>query len=121
MAIMGLIGYKKRTGFMMGTAVGQVSEFSLILVVLGVNLGHLTDEPVTVITITALITIAISTYLIKYNTNLYGIFGKYFGFLEKKFASKENKYKFHDKNTNYDIVLFGHNRIGYSLVNTLRK
>jgi len=121
MAIMGLIGYKKRTSFMMGTAVGQVSEFSLILVILGVNLGHLTDEPVTVITITALITIAISTYLIKYNTNLYGIFGKYFNFLEKKFASKEDKYKFHDKDTNYDIVLFGHNRIGYSLVNTFKK
>src|SRR5690606_27173210 len=42
-AIMGYLGYRKRTGFLAGLTVAQISEFSLILAALGVSLGHLSD------------------------------------------------------------------------------
>jgi len=35
MAIMGAMGYRKRTGFLAGLAVAQISEFSLILGAMG--------------------------------------------------------------------------------------
>jgi Kef-type K+ transport system membrane component KefB len=41
MIIMGVMGYRKRTGFLTGLTVAQISEFSLILGALGVSLGHI--------------------------------------------------------------------------------
>ena len=41
MVIMGYMGYRKRTGFLAGLTVAQISEFSLILAALGFNLVHI--------------------------------------------------------------------------------
>ncbi|MDX5297752.1 MAG: cation:proton antiporter, partial [Halomonas sp.] len=40
LAIMGAMGYRKRTGFLAGLTVAQISEFSLIFIAMGVALGH---------------------------------------------------------------------------------
>ncbi len=40
-AIMGAMGYRRRTGLLAGLTVAQISEFSLILAALGVQLGQL--------------------------------------------------------------------------------
>ena len=39
MMIMGLMGYRKRTGFLAGLTVAQISEFSLIFMAMGLSLG----------------------------------------------------------------------------------
>lgn len=44
MIIMGLMGYRARTGYLAGLTVAQISEFSLILGALGVSLGHIDDS-----------------------------------------------------------------------------
>ena len=44
MVIMGLMGYRKRTGFLAGLTVAQISEFSLIFMAMGLTLGHVTAE-----------------------------------------------------------------------------
>src|SRR3990167_1167118 len=51
MIIMGYMGYRKRTGFLAGLTVAQISEFSLILAALGESLGHLQQETVGLITL----------------------------------------------------------------------
>ena len=121
MSIIGWLGYKKRTGFMAGLTVAQISEFSLILIVLGASLGHLGSEVLSIITLVGLITIAGSTYLIMYNEKLYALLSGYLGIFEKKLAVREEKYRFHDKDAHYDVILFGYNRIGYSLLHTLKR
>ncbi|MGL6111992.1 MAG: cation:proton antiporter, partial [Rubrivivax sp.] len=40
MAIMGTMGYRRRTGFMAGLPVAQISEFSIVFVAMGITLGH---------------------------------------------------------------------------------
>jgi hypothetical protein len=40
LAIMGAMGYRKRTGFLAGLTVAQISEFSLIFMAMGVAIGH---------------------------------------------------------------------------------
>ena len=64
MAIMGLMGYRKRVSFKAGLTVAQISEFSLILVALGVSQGQIGAEVVGLVTAVGLITISASTYLI---------------------------------------------------------
>ncbi len=121
MVFLGMIGYKKRTGFLVGSAMGQLSEFSLILVLLGVSFGHVPDILLSIMTLTAIITISFSTYLINYNNQIYSTFSQYLNLFEKQFPVREEKYKFNDKSSTYEIVLFGYNRIGYSLLKTFNK
>ena len=116
MILMGLLGYKKKTGFQAGFTVAQISEFSLILITLGVSVGHLTGEILSLVTIVGLITISGSTYLIMYSNKIYPYFSKYLGIFErKKLIEKEKDLK------NYDVILFGYNRIGYDLLRSFER
>jgi Kef-type K+ transport system membrane component KefB/Trk K+ transport system NAD-binding subunit len=71
LAIMGFMGYRRRTGFLAGLTVAQISEFSLILGALGVSLGHIGMEAMSLITLVGVVTICISTYMIIYSGTLY--------------------------------------------------
>jgi hypothetical protein len=67
LVIMGVMGYPKRVSFLSGLAVAQISEFSLILVALGLQLGHIGGETVGLVTLVGMVTIGLSTYLILYS------------------------------------------------------
>jgi Kef-type K+ transport system membrane component KefB len=41
MAITGIMGYRKRTGLLTGLTAGQISEFSLVFMTIGLALGHI--------------------------------------------------------------------------------
>ncbi|WP_197054290.1 cation:proton antiporter [Sphingomonas sp. 37zxx] len=73
-AIMAALGYKRRTGFLAGLTVAQISEFSLIFMAMGVSLGHVSTEALGLVTLVGLITIAASTYMITYSHQLYAMF-----------------------------------------------
>jgi Kef-type K+ transport system membrane component KefB len=74
--VMGTLGYKKKTSFQTGTMAAQISEFSLILVALGVSLGQVSKEVLSMVTLVGLITIFISSYLILYSDKIYKYIGK---------------------------------------------
>jgi Kef-type K+ transport system membrane component KefB len=69
--IMGRMGYRKRVSFKAGLTVAQISEFSLILVALGVAQGHVDTDVLGLVTAVGLITIAASTYLISGSDAVY--------------------------------------------------
>lgn len=71
MALVGVMGYAKRTAVTSGLAMGQISEFSLILAALGLSLGHIDKPTMGLITLVGLITIGLSTYMILYNQWFY--------------------------------------------------
>jgi Kef-type K+ transport system membrane component KefB len=71
MAIVGGMGYAKRTAVTAGLAMGQISEFSLILAALGLSLGHIDKTAMGLITLIGLITIGLSAYMILYSQWLY--------------------------------------------------
>jgi len=116
MALMGLLGYSKRTGFMAGLTVAQISEFSLILIALGVKVGHLSNEILSFVTLIGLVTIAGSTYMIIYSDKIYPFISRYLSIFEKK--------KVRDKELierNFKYVLLGYNRVGFSILKTFSK
>jgi len=114
--LMGLLGYSKRTGFMAGLTVAQISEFSLILIALGVKLGHLTNEILSFVTLIGLITIAGSTYMIMYSDKIYPLLSKYLAIFEKKRVKEKMSII-----KKPDSILIGYNRIGYSLLKSFSK
>lgn len=69
--IMARMGYTSKTALYSGLTVAQISEFSLIMVALGVSMGHISDDALTITTMVGLTTIAGSSYLMTYNTYVY--------------------------------------------------
>ena len=114
--LMGIEGYTKKTGFLAGLTVAQISEFSLILIALGVKVGHVTTEILSFVTLIGLITIAGTTYMILYSHKIYPFISKYLSIFEKK-KIKENKKISKD----VDALLFGYNRIGFGILRSLKK
>src|SRR4030042_1080014 len=109
--LMGLLGYSKKTGFMAGLTVAQISEFSLILIALGVRVGHLSNEILSFVTLIGLITIAGSTYMIIYSDSIYNKISKSLSIFERKDIQEKKIAK-----KNYKYILLGHNRIGFSII-----
>ncbi|MCK4997249.1 cation:proton antiporter [Candidatus Pacearchaeota archaeon] len=116
MVLMGAMGYKKKVGFQAGFTVAQISEFSLILITLGYSVGHISAEILSLVTIVGLITISGSTYLITYSDKIYPHLSKYLKIFERKKLLKTSKdFK------NYNLILFGYNRIGHDLLESFKK
>ncbi len=123
MTIMGIMGYRKRTGFLAGLTVAQISEFSLLFGALGVTLGHINKDVLSLITLVGIITIGLSTYMILYSHKLYGWIGNWLTVFEKRIPYRE-KYPTEssgEKKASHEIVIFGLGRFGGKLTEELHK
>jgi Kef-type K+ transport system membrane component KefB len=89
MAIMGVMGYRKRTGFLAGLTVAQISEFSIVFVAMGISLGHVGVEALGLTTLVGLITITLSTYMILYSHPLYRALAPLLGVFERRRPYRE--------------------------------
>ncbi len=89
MAIMGYMGYRKRTGFLAGLTVAQISEFSIIFVAMGIGLGHVGVEALGLTTLVGLITITLSTYMILYSEPLFTRLAPLLGLFERRDPQRE--------------------------------
>lgn len=112
--LMNLLGYRSRVGFMAGLTVAQISEFSLILMTLGLSIGHLDRQVVSLITLVGIITISGSTYLILYSNQIYTSLRKILKFFEFRKTHKRIK---NMKDGDPDIIIFGYDRVGFDFVN----
>lgn len=120
--IMGFMGYRKRTGFLAGLTVAQISEFSLIFMAMGLSLGHVSAESLGLVTLVGLITIAMSVYMITYSHKLYGKLEPWLTIFERKKPYREEALE--DKNgwdQPYDVILFGLGRYGKAIAYYLEK
>ncbi len=120
MTILGLMGYRKRTGFLAGLTVAQISEFSLILGALGLSLGHINTDTMGLITLVGLITISASTYMILYSHPLYERLSPWLGVFERKRAYREEALDHNTQENAYDVILFGLGRFGTGIARELR-
>ncbi|MBU2637999.1 MAG: cation:proton antiporter [Nanoarchaeota archaeon] len=118
MLLMGIMGYTKRNGFLAGLTVAQISEFSLILIALGVNVGYLKAELLSLVTAVGLITIAGSTYLILYANKIYPVISRFLSVFERKGKKVEEK---NGKGKLHDVILFGCDRMGHEFMEAFRR
>ena len=118
MAIMGLMGYRKRTGFLAGLTVAQISEFSLILAALGVSVGHIGREAMGLVTTVGLVTIGLSTYMIIYSGPLYRWLAPWLDIFERRSPYREAGID-GAAASSADIIVFGLGRYGGGIVRHL--
>ena len=121
LVIMGAMGYRKRTGFLAGLTVAQISEFSLIFVAMGVSLGHVGQDALGLVTMVGLVTIAASTYMITYSHKLYDVFEPLLGWAERKGTPREPRDGEGHKADAYPVLVFGLGRFGTAIGLRLKK
>lgn len=120
MAIMGAMGYRKRTGFLAGLTVAQISEFSLIFMAMGLSLGHVDAEALGLVTLVGLITIALSVYMITYSHTLYRWLEPVLTPFERRMAHREQRIEPQQlSGDGYDVILFGLGRYGKAIAEYL--
>src|SRR3989339_106080 len=88
MLFMRTFNYTKRTNFLVGTTLAQISEFSLIIL----------------------------AYMIIYSEKFYSKVSDFIGILEKKSVKQKI-----NVTKNYDAILFGYNRIGFGILQSLKR
>jgi Kef-type K+ transport system membrane component KefB len=117
MGLVGMVGYRKYTVTLTSLSLSQISEFSLILVTLGVSLGHISEQVMGLVTLIGLITMGCSTYMIIYSHHIYEWMSPLLSWLEKNIPMTRKKLA--DVGTSnlhgVDIILFGLGRYGGSL------
>lgn len=105
--IMGTMGYRRRTSFLAGLTVAQISEFSLIVAALGLSLGHITDETMGLITLVGVVTICASTYMILYSGQLYRFLEKPLKLFERGHPWREPSTEISQELNRVDVILMG--------------
>ncbi len=122
MTIMGIMGYRSRTGFLTGTAMAQISEFSLIIATMGYTVGHITTETLGLITLVGLVTIGLSTYLIVYAAHIHERLSGLMALFERKQPFRElteDDIPIEDEEDGVDVIVMGLGRFGGAIENCL--
>lgn len=120
MAIMGFMGYRRRTGFLAGLTVAQISEFSIVFVAMGISLGHVGEEALGITTLVGLITITVSTYMILYSQPLYERLGPWLRWFERRIPYREQVSRSQEGH-GFEVIVFGQGRYGCRLTQQLRQ
>jgi Kef-type K+ transport system membrane component KefB len=113
--IMGVMRYPRRVSFLAGLAVAQISEFSLILITLGRELGHVDNDAVGLVTLVGLITIGLSTYMIIYSHQIFTKLSPLLRVFERKRLITDVE----PVTERVDTIVFGYGRFGRHLVRHL--
>ncbi len=111
-------GSSKRNAFIASLNLSQISEFSLVIATIGISLGHVGKEFMSLMVYSMALTAILSSYLIRYNNQIYS-------FISRKSSvdtgipvlSEEEKHEIQGK----DIYILGYHRGARALVEHLKK
>ncbi len=115
LSVLGALRFTKRTGFKVAVNLSQISEFSIILVVLAHTSGLVGNNLSAIITIVALVTMTTSTYLMQYDNRIYPRIERFLSLFERR-ETREHE----SKTKLYPLILFGYKKGGHEFVKTFR-
>ncbi len=120
MVICMLFGYKKRVAFLTGLPLSQVSEFALIVAFAGLTNQLVGPDIYALILVLTVVTIAVSSYLIKYEERLYRLLGGFLDTFEQLGVQNKDLEHLRD-DLRHEVVLIGLNRTGYAVFTKLKE
>jgi Kef-type K+ transport system membrane component KefB len=116
LGVLGVAGYRRRTSFLAGVSLAQVSEFSLVLAALGLGLGHVGSDVVGLVTAVAIVTITASTYLTLRSPAIFSRIAPHLSVFER---SRPRPAIAEDAASDVDVIVVGAGRYGSRLVEGL--
>ena len=117
MGSMGMSGYTKRASFKTAIALSQISEFSLVFIFSAFDNNLVSEKARVVITLVALITFTSSTYMMKYDDELFKLVENRLKIFERKVTTQEQRHPA----VHYPVVMLGYRKGGAEFVKTFKK
>lgn len=117
--VMRMQRYTRRTAFLAGITSAQISEFGFILAFKGREVGYLQGNELEILTIVALITIVISSYLIEYNEAVYRAILPFLNLFGKDHHQPQEGQE--GEVGVYRVWVFGYHRIGWKVCEALKE
>lgn len=117
--LLGTLGFRKHTMFHTAINLTQISEFSLIILLVGLKEGLVSQQALTVIATSGVLSIIISSLLISKSNAIYRLVAAGIGFFERK-----NIYHFENRKSDDHkdhIVVIGAHRVGGEIVRFLKR
>lgn len=111
-----IMKFTRRNSFLAGVTAAQVSEFGFVLLFAGQAAGYISDTVLAIFTMTALVTIFVSSYLITYSEQVYRFLIPLFNLF-----GKDKRQQPEDDVPIYDAWVVGYHRMGWSVCQTLKE
>ncbi len=111
MGILGAMGYRRKTSFLTGVALAQISEFSLVLILLAHSFGQVSSDVVTLVTVVGLITFTGSSLLMNASEPLFKLLKRPLWLFERASTRAEKRTK-----RDPEALLFGFHRLGHDFL-----
>jgi Kef-type K+ transport system membrane component KefB len=115
------LGYQRSTSFHTGMALGQLSEFSLVLIAQGIAYRHLPESLLPPVIIITVVSMTLSSYLLNYSPGIYRRVSKHLGWLDRLSFHKQQAYDLDSDANGYEVVLVGCDRLGWAITEALRQ
>ncbi len=110
------LDYNAKTSFKSAISLGQLSEFSLVLVVTALGSELIDQQLVSIITLAALISIALSSYLILFAEPLYQFLSPLLNRLATNHPDQTGLAEIKPK-----IIMFGYDQVGDHFIESFKK
>lgn len=117
--ILGIFGFRKHTIFLTAVNLSQVSEFSLIILLVALKAGLVSEEGLTVIALSSVVSFIASSLIISQSNKIYKYISPFVSFFERKkqhVSESENQGKLLDH-----IVVIGAHRVGGDIVKFFKR
>lgn len=117
--LLGTLGFRKHTMFSTAINLSHISEFSLILMLVGMKAGVVSQEALTVIAASGVLSIIISSFTISSSNKIYRAITSWVGFFERKSVYRNQNVLIEELEDH--IVIIGAHRVGGEIVKFFKK
>ena len=121
MAVLAWLGYRRRTNLLTGVTLAQISEFSIIFIAMGAQLGQADEETLGLVTLVGLLTIPLSAILIINSDALFRRLDPWLGLFERSKPERELAFGPRPDGCATDALVFGLGRYGSRLLAELQQ
>ncbi len=117
--ILGIFGFRKHTLFHTAIGLSQISEFSLIILLVGLNANLVSANALTVIATSGVFSIIISSLMISRSDIIYKFVSSFVSFFERRKEIKLQNYE--DRELVDHVVVIGAHRVGGEIVRFFKR
>ncbi len=119
--ILGIFGFRRHTIFQTSLNLSQISEFSLIVLMVGIKAGMVSHAALTAMALTGVISIIVSSIMITYSRQIYRKILPVLGFFEHGKLTHQTEVKEKNLTVEDHVVLIGAHRMGSEIVRFLMR
>ncbi len=120
--ILGIFGFRKHTMFQTAISLTHISEFSLILLLVGFKIGVVSQSALTVIALSTVLSMIVASVMITQSNRLYKYLNSILGFFERKnikHFTEDGKSGEHHLEGH--VIIIGARKVGGEIVKLLKR